>query len=180
MNITPCKTTIINIFGGPGAGKSTAATHVYAQMRMKGISCEYVPEFAKELSRSGDFESIENQFYISAVQYHRQFRLLGKVDFIITDSPVLSGIVYDQQLLPGFNKILQVIHSQNSSVNILLKRDDSKGYEAEGRHHTGMEAGWIDEKIEQMLDEYGVDYCVVRATDMQLLPDFIMSILEEV
>jgi len=179
-HISGKKTTIINIFGGPGIGKSTAAALLFAHMRMKGISCEYVPEFAKELSRAGDMESIENQFFISAVQYHRQYRLIGKVDFIVTDSPVLLGVVYDQQLLKGFNEIMRDIHGKSLSINILLTRDKSRDYENEGRHHNSTEADVFDKKIERMLDEYEVTYCKVNASEMHHLPDYIMHILEVV
>lgn len=174
------QTTIINIFGGPGVGKSTAAALVYAHMRMKGISCEYVSEFAKELSRSGDIESIENQFFVSAIQYHRQFKLLGKVDFIVTDSPVLSGLVYDQQCLNGFSEIMRDIHSKSVSINILLKRDHSREFEPEGRHHDIKESKIIDDKIEQMLDDYEIYYAEVNASEMIHLPDYIMHVLEVV
>jgi thymidylate kinase len=177
-HLHPVNTTIINIFGGPGAGKSTAAALLFARMRMKGISCEYIPEFAKELSRANDMESIENQFYVSAIQYHRQYRLLGKVDYIVTDSPVLTGIVYDQLNLKGFREILADIQNRSSSINILLIRDESKEYETEGRHHTGFEAEQLDGDIEKLLQKYNVSYYEFYASDMQLLPDYIFNLLD--
>lgn len=178
MNFVPRnKTTIINIFGGPGAGKSTAATHIFSHMRMKGVSCEYVPEFAKELSRAGDMVAIENQFFVSAVQYQRQFRLLGKVDYIITDSPVMIGLVYDQQKLKGFNEVLEDIQSKSKSINIFLRRDMSKEYETEGRHHCFDDACLLDDMIEQMLIDQGVHYVALGAFNMDDLLIYIMEVL---
>jgi len=176
-HITSSKTTIINIFGGPGAGKSTAATYIFSHLRMKGVSCEYVPEFAKELSRAGDMEAIENQFYISAVQYQRQCRLLGKVDYIVTDSPVLSGLVYDMQKLKGFNDVLTDIQSKSKSINIFLRRDLSREYETEGRHHCEDDARLFDEMIEQLLIDQGVHYVALGAFGMDDLLEYIMDVL---
>lgn len=171
------KTTIINIFGGPGVGKSTAAGLIFAHLRMKGISCEYVQEFAKELSRAGDMEAIDNQFYVSAVQYQRQHRLIGKVDYIVTDSPVLTGLVYDMQKLDGFNRVLADIHRKSNSINILIKRDNLREYEDEGRHHNATEAVIFDMKIEQLLIEHEVHYASVHASEMESLLFMIFDML---
>lgn len=36
---------IVNLFGTPGAGKSTGAAYVFSQLKMHGINCELVTEF---------------------------------------------------------------------------------------------------------------------------------------
>lgn len=179
MNCIPERfTTIINIFGGPGIGKSTAACAVYYNLKMRGISCEYVPEFAKELVYKNDLETLENQFYVSAVQYERIRALIGKVVYIITDSPVLQGLVYDTQKLYGFDKVLNDIHDRAHSINILLRRDESMEYSAEGRVQTGGEALWFDKEIENMLRECGIHYASIPAGDSDKLIGFIFDALE--
>lgn len=39
---------IINLFGAPGAGKSTGAAYVFSQLKAAGVNAELVTEFAKE------------------------------------------------------------------------------------------------------------------------------------
>ena len=39
---------VINLFGEPSAGKSTAAMDITARLKRKGINAEYVSEFAKD------------------------------------------------------------------------------------------------------------------------------------
>ena len=39
---------IVNLFGVPGAGKSTGAAYIFSQLKMKGINAELITEFAKE------------------------------------------------------------------------------------------------------------------------------------
>lgn len=39
---------VVNLFGVPGAWKSTGAAHVFSQLKMKGINAELITEFAKD------------------------------------------------------------------------------------------------------------------------------------
>ena len=44
------KPFVINLFGAAGSGKSTAASYIFSQLKMRGIECELVQEFAKDLT----------------------------------------------------------------------------------------------------------------------------------
>jgi len=44
------ETLIVNLWAGPGTGKSTTASVVFHMLKVAGIKCEYVTEFAKELA----------------------------------------------------------------------------------------------------------------------------------
>ena len=44
------KKTVVNLYGGPGAGKSTAALQLVAELKKRGINADYVSEYAKELT----------------------------------------------------------------------------------------------------------------------------------
>ena len=35
---------VVNLFGAPCAGKSTAAAYIFSQLKMKGINCELATE----------------------------------------------------------------------------------------------------------------------------------------
>lgn len=43
------KTTVINLIGSPGTGKSTIAAELFARMKWLGFDVELVSEYAKEL-----------------------------------------------------------------------------------------------------------------------------------
>ena len=52
------KTTIVvNLFPGPGTGKSTGAAYIFSKLKMAGVDAEYVSEFAKE---NGDMDGYDN------------------------------------------------------------------------------------------------------------------------
>lgn len=42
------KTIVVNLFGAPGAGKSTGAAYIFALLKMAGVEAELVTEFAKD------------------------------------------------------------------------------------------------------------------------------------
>ena len=58
------RATVINLFGGPNVGKSTYAAHLYAQMKIRGLSVALVNEVANlpySISNPFLFKLIENK-----------------------------------------------------------------------------------------------------------------------
>ena len=41
-------TLLVNLYAGPGAGKSTGAAYIFAKLKTAGVDCEYVSEYAKD------------------------------------------------------------------------------------------------------------------------------------
>ena len=91
-------TVVVNAFGGPGSGKTTACFYVACELKKKGYVVEYVPEYSKELVWDENWDlldgSYEHQKQILAEQKRRIDRLVGKVDFVVTDAPILFNIIY--------------------------------------------------------------------------------------
>lgn len=87
-------TTVINLIGGPCCGKSTFAAELYSKMKRHHLKVEMVREVAKEWAweskKIGPFEQIS----IIGEQLKKESSLFNKVDYIITDSPVLLGGFY--------------------------------------------------------------------------------------
>lgn len=55
---------VVNLFGVPGAGKSTGAAYVFSKLKMKGINAELVTEFAKDIVWENNSRGLKNQEYI--------------------------------------------------------------------------------------------------------------------
>lgn len=89
------KTTIINIYGAPGAGKSTLAAQIYAELSKKGESVELVREVAKQWAWEGRQPSVFEQIYITTEQMFKETSLYGKVKYVVTDSPIELGDFYN-------------------------------------------------------------------------------------
>ena len=51
---------VCNLFGSPGTGKSTLAAYVFAKLKMLGINCELVTEFAKDKTWENNKTALAN------------------------------------------------------------------------------------------------------------------------
>lgn len=87
---------VVNLFGVPGAGKSTGAAYIFSQLKMKGINAELITEFAKDKAWENNTEAIKNQAYLFGKQSYRMSRCREKVDVLVTDSPLPLSILYNQ------------------------------------------------------------------------------------
>ncbi len=145
VNVTKLK--VLNLFGGPGCGKSTLATGVFSRLKIAGISCEYVSEYAKVLTWECRSEALSDQLYILAKQNRSLARLEGKVEWAISDSPLLLGIHYTQPGYLGgsFEAIVTRLFNGYINHNFFVSR--TKKYTREGRIQTEHEADSISESI---------------------------------
>lgn len=146
-------TKIINLFAGPGAGKSTTAAGLFHLLKLRGVNCELVHEFAKDLTWRDRYNTLACQPYVFGKQLERITSLIGKVDFVITDSPILLSVVYSGDKWPvSFNRSVADIFNMYDNVNYILKR--SKDYLQVGRSQTLEEAESIDSAIKFALVQY--------------------------
>lgn len=123
---------VINLWGAPGSGKSTAAAFLYSKLKAMGVNAELVTEFAKDLTWEERNDALKNQLYVSGNQAFRISRLDGKVDVVITDSPLPLGLFYlseDEREL--FRPVLYNEFYKYDNINILMIRD--KRYIEAGR-----------------------------------------------
>ena len=155
------ETTVINIFGGPSAGKTGCAWNIGSELKRRGESVEYVSEYAKELVWDENFELLTKQKHIHEVQSGRVKRLIGKVAYIVTDSPVLMGIIYGRMHGVDIEAEATEFHNLNKSLNLFLERSDSP-FEAEGRVHNLQESIDIDNQIKQLLAHHAVKYLIIN------------------
>lgn len=164
MTTTPPK--VINLFAGPGAGKSTTAAGLFHLMKLQGERVEMVVEYAKDLTYERNMSALKNQMTVLGEQFGRMHRLVGHVDWIITDSPLLLGIMYSSGPFreAGFTSTILWSFDQFDNRNIFIRRE--KPYESWGRNQTEDEARGIDHRVRSLLDGLGRDYLEVGGGPM--------------
>lgn len=155
----PRSTTLINIFGGPGIGKSTFAALLFAALKMRDASVDITTEYAKDLLRDGRGHVLsEDQIEVFAAQRRRHRRLLGKVELAITDSPILLCSIYAPAHYPeSYHTLVRWAHDEIPSINFLLQRH-AGSYDVEGRIHSETVARAIDQAIANLLDHHTIPY----------------------
>ena len=155
-------TLIVNLFGGPSSGKSTMASGLFCLLKMHGVECEFVTEFAKDLVWEERFKTLKDQQYIFGKQFHKIWRLLNKVDVIITDSPLLLSVVYmPKEFVNSFTT--NVVDTTNTLNNLNIMVDRNNKYNSKGRIQNENQAKEIDTLIKQKLLLYNMNWKDVYA-----------------
>lgn len=156
---------VVNLFAPPGAGKSTGAAYIFAQLKMKGINAELVTEFAKDKVWEENEAPFNNQAYIFGKQSYRMSRCRDKVDVIVTDSPLLLSALYNEDEVLGetFNQVVNNVFSSYNNLNFLIKR--TKPYNPIGRRHSAEESDAMRQPIVDLLEKYNVTYTEATGDD---------------
>ena len=150
-------TVVVNFTGAPGAGKSTGAAYVFSKLKMLGVDAELATEFAKDKVWENNSTPFENQAYMFGKQSYRLSRVAGKVDVIVTDSPLLLSIIYnnDKRLTNNFNETVKDVWNSYNNITYFVNR--VKPYNPNGRHQTEEESDELSRKIWNLFVENDCD-----------------------
>ena len=173
------KTLVVNLFGAPGAGKSTGAAAIFSKLKMIGINAELIGEFAKDKVWEENSEVFKNQAYIFGKQFFRQSRCDGKVDVMITDSPLPLSILYntDPYLTENFNLTVMDVFNSYNNLNFYINR--VKKYNPKGRNQTEEESNSLVEPLKKLLKERNIPFEEVNG-DKQGYDYIVKRILEKI
>lgn len=168
---------VINLFAGPGAGKSTTAAGLFHLMKLEGYKVELVTEYAKELVYEDRKNVLSDQIYVTAKQNRRLQRLEGHVDWVITDSPLLLGKIYAEFYEYKHNEFyLSFIEKLfNTYDNILFHIRRVKPYKEYGRNENAETAIHLDSVIINTI----ISYVVRDVQGDRYAPEKILNILRD-
>ncbi len=169
---------VINLFAGPGAGKSTIAAGVFAIMKATNFRVELVTEFAKELTWKNAKADLDDAFFVGATQQHRQAILEGQVDFCVTDSPILTSCLYayGKYNAPWLHRAMINAFQSYDNRNFIIQR--RKPYQQYGRNQSEAEAKQKDIQTQQLLATIGEKAVQIRG-DRFAARDIVDHIVNE-
>lgn len=148
---------VINLFAEPSAGKSTGAAYIFSHLKMNGVNAELVPEYAKELAWEKRLPPHPTDYwYITAQQAHRLWRLDGKVDVAVVDSPLPLGLVYGSWAEECYHRYVMDLFYKYENINYFVARD--KPFKQEGRHVNETTADKLKTAIINMMHERKIQF----------------------
>lgn len=154
-------TIIIDLFGEPCAGKSTLAAALFYKMKRQYMSVELVTEYAKDLIYEGEESGSMDQIKVFAEQYRRVARLIDKVDYVITDSPLALSAYYAG--VGPFREVIMGRAREFNSVGFFVNRNHP--YDPNGRTQDEAGAAKVKKELHEFLDSEKVRYKEVTAGD---------------
>ena len=161
-------TTVINLFGAPGTGKSTLACALFSEMKAMNKNVELVREYVKEWVWEKRKIEPMDQFFITANQIRQEMILYDKVDYLVTDSPYLLGPIYesfysnDESITEYSTMALYRKLSGNkvNYINFMLEREFK--YDSNGRIQTENEAIDFDFFLKAKLLGWRLPYHIIK------------------
>ncbi len=178
------KTIVVNLMGAAGSGKSTLATELFARLKRRGYKCEYVDEYAKHLVYENNYERLGNQILVFSNQYFSMDVIRDKVDIIITDSPLVLSLYYnnvDKKVnhlrLPDdlLKEVVMHCYGTFDNLNYFIVRNHE--YKKEGRYQSEEEARSQEKQLLDMLSNLDLEYEKLLSTDN--CADIIMEALDK-
>ena len=174
---------IINIFGGPGVGKSTIAAGLFYKMKCKHLDVEIVFEYAKKLTYEKRFDILtSDQLTILAKQHRDISTIYNQRQFVVVDSPLLlSQIYFNPQTNPIDSDlfiplVIQLFNSYNN-INFYIKRNDNLPFENKGRLQDLDQAKNIDDKVKNFLDNNNIEcsYVLAGESAVELIYNYLIT-----
>jgi hypothetical protein len=159
------KPVVVNLFGAPGAGKSTGAAIVFAELKKAGINAELVTEFAKDKTWEHNMMALGCQEYVFGKQSYRLRRCRDDVEVIVTDSPLPLGLIYNNNpaLDQNFTNVVMNVFNTYDNHNYYITR--VKPYNPKGRNQTEEESDALAKPILFLLIDNNIPHTMVAGND---------------
>lgn len=156
---------IINFWGGPGSGKTFLAQKLTVWLKENlNVPVGLVTEFATDQILANNLNVFDYQYYVTANQMYMQECAENVYQHIVTDSPVLYGMIYHNWEDKNTDMLFEYFKSKvknKNNVNIFIERNDQY-YVTNGRIHTLKESKDIDRKILNFLPLVDYSYITIK------------------
>jgi len=173
----------INLFGGPGSGKSTTAARLFASLKADMMRIELVREYVKNWAYEDRKITGFDQLYLFAKQLRMEDILLRNgVDLIVTDSPLSLSTCFAERYghkgMEGLREIAKDFERHYPSLNIFVLRND-KPYVKLGRYETYEQAKELDKIITDHMMDNQLTFVKKNFDDYSDIYKYVKTNIEE-
>lgn len=170
---------VVNLFGGPGSGKSTVAARLFSELKRRGVEAACPEEHAKLAIWSGRPWLLDQQVIMIGKIWETLTNLRDKVSVIIVDSPVLLCSVYADGREPRpFHDLVLDLHRRTPRLNLVVARPSDEAYDPSNRREDAPQAIALDARILTLLEAAGEEPSwVSRDDDIAAIADRIRALL---
>ena len=156
------KPIVVNLTGAPGAGKSTGAATIFAELKKSGVNAELVTEFAKDKTWEHNTTALDCQEYVFGKQSYRLRRCRDDVDVIVTDSPLPLGLIYNTNpaLDHHFTEVVMNVFNTYENINFFINR--VKPYNPKGRNQTAEESDQLSSAIKDLYNQLNIGFVEIN------------------
>lgn len=170
---------VVNLYGGPCSGKSTLMAGLFYKLKSLGKNVEMSTEFVKDSVYDGNPYPFQDQIYVFAnmLKHLRQYN--GKVDYVITDAPLLMNSIYGEKELPAFHKLVMEEYNRYNNINYFLERSKNVDFVSSGRVNTEKESNDIQKKVKKLLDKNDIPYKTYSISELNLVDTLTFDILND-
>ncbi len=169
----------VNLYSGPGSGKSVATAWLWSELKIAGYSIEHVPEWVKRWAyEKRPIESFDEIYSFAKQMSKEELYLKAGVDLIISDSPLVMVGAYSEKHENLFSdelfSLARKFESIYPSINLFINRGDIE-YQTAGRYETYEQALKMDKFIERIMGRELKQYCVCDTKNRAGMLNYIVD-----
>lgn len=157
-------TSISLVLLNSGSGKSTMRSRLFYELKKRQLKVEEITEYAKELTYGEDNIKLSDQILVFGRQQHPHNVLDKKVDYIVSDSPPIMGIIYMDKDLSYYDELKALMLATNKgykTINYFLNRNHE--YQEFGRSQSESESDEKAEEVKKFLKENNINFTEVNS-----------------
>jgi RecA/RadA recombinase len=169
---------IVNFFGGPGSGKTTAAARAFVELKLRSIEAENLDEVATQMIRLGQLQALTVQPFLFGQALYRLMVTARSTDVCLMDSPLLLNPIYDGDQSQHLEALVWEYHRRFRNLNFFVQRGtDVRDHRMDGRVHNLQESIRLDARIRAYLDDNLVPYTLLshRQEDIIMAADMVQA-----